>query len=286
MNDNFSSKKIQNDLIKLTGYKYPVSYINNTIKVIFENIILSKRKKIMISGAQGSGKTTLIKLIELNFKNFYNIKPLCISLDDFYLSIKKRNVLARKIHPFLLTRGVPGTHDTEKILEIIKQFNKKNYPIKIPKFNKLHDNREKNIKKISEKKDILFFEGWCCGCQPISKIYLRKKINILEKKDKNCIWRNYYNKKLSDEYKMIFKHFNYLIYFKINNFKDVIEWRYKQEKGLASLNSKKIKHMNKYKIKKFVTHYEKITKWMMQNKGNLANLIIKIDKNQKIKKII
>ena len=83
MINNFSSQKIQNDLFILTGYKYSISYVDKTIKRIFKEIILSKKKRFIISGSQGCGKTTLLKLIKNNFKNFYNIDPLCISLDDY-----------------------------------------------------------------------------------------------------------------------------------------------------------------------------------------------------------
>ena len=86
MLNNFSSQKIQNDLFILTGNRYSINYVNKTIKKIFKEIIQSKRKKFIISGSQGCGKTTLLKLIKNNFKNFYNINVLCISLDDYYLT--------------------------------------------------------------------------------------------------------------------------------------------------------------------------------------------------------
>ena len=98
MINNFSSQKIQNDLFILTGYKYSISYVDKTIKRIFKEIILSKKKKFIISGSQGCGKTTLLKLIKNNFKNFYNIDPLCISLDDYYLTKKQRNDLSKRLN--------------------------------------------------------------------------------------------------------------------------------------------------------------------------------------------
>ena len=67
----------------------------------------------------------IITLIKNNFKNFCNIDPLCISLDDYYLTKKQRNYLSKRIHPLLETRGVPGTHATEKITKTIQLFDKK-----------------------------------------------------------------------------------------------------------------------------------------------------------------
>ena len=43
--------------------------------------------------------------------------------------------------------------------------------------------------------------------------------------------------------------------------------------------------MNKIEIKDFISYYEKITKWMMKNTLSNSNLIIKINKNQKIQSI-
>ena len=285
MINNFSSQKIQNDLFILTGYKYSISYINKTIKRIFKEIIRSKKKRFIISGSQGCGKTTLLKLIKNNFKNFYNIDPLCISLDDYYLTKKQRNDLSKRIHPLLQTRGVPGTHATEKITKTIQLFDKKKYPIKIPKFDKLNDDRMPFSQIITSKKNMIFLEGWCCGCPPLSNSFLQKNLNKIEKTDSEYIWRKYYNKKLKKEYKLIFNHFEYLIYFKIPSFDCVLKWRIKQEKRLKLNKKKNINYMNKIEIKDFISYYEKITTWMMKNTLSKSDLTIKINKNQKIQSI-
>jgi len=286
MINNFSSKKIQKDLYKITKQKFSLKYIDKTIKIIFENIVLSKKKKFLISGAQGCGKTTLLKLINKNFYNFYNLSPLCISLDDYYLTKNQRSHLSNKIHPLFITRGVPGTHDIEKLVKTINLFDKKKYPIKLNKFDKLFDDRSNKIEIISSKKDILILEGWCCNCSFIEKEYLEKNFNKIEKMDNYYIWRNYYNNKLKNEYKSLFNKFEYSIFLKIPNFKNVLDWRLNQEKQLLSISRKKNNFMKLNDIKNFILYYEKITKWMLLKKNIKASLIIYIDKNQKIKRII
>ena len=82
--------------------------------------------------------------------------------------------MSKKISKLFRTRGVPGTHNTKEILNVIKRFNKKLYPIKIPLFDKLLDNKLKKKKIINKKCDILILEGWCCGCKPITSEYLYK----------------------------------------------------------------------------------------------------------------
>ena len=63
-------------------------------------------------------------------------------------------------------------------------------------------------------------------------------MNKIEKTDSKYIWRKYYNKKLKKEYKLIFNHFEYLIYFKIPSFDCVLKWRVKQENRLKFTKKK------------------------------------------------
>ena len=140
---------ISNDLSILTKKKFSKKYISKYILPIIDNIANSKQKKILISGSQGIGKSTLLKIIEKIFLNFYE-KILTLSLDDYYLSKKERLILSKKIHPLLITRGVPGTHDINKLIKDIISFQNKKYPIIKPIFDKLKDDRQikKNNKKL------------------------------------------------------------------------------------------------------------------------------------------
>tara|TARA_B100000700_G_scaffold294631_1_gene356776 strand:- start:505 stop:1140 length:636 start_codon:yes stop_codon:yes gene_type:complete len=210
---------------------------------------------------------------------------MLISIDDYYLSKKNRYQLSNQVHPLLLTRGVPGTHNIKKLKEHIRQFKKKQFPIETPTFNKLKDDISKKTTTFS-KGDILILEGWCCGAKPIAKNYLHKNLNIIEKKfDKNFKWRNYYNLKLKMEYQKIFNSFDKTIYLQSPSFESVLKWRYAQEKN----NAKKTKtknFMSKNATKTFILYYEKLTKWMMKNMPANADMLIKVDKDQKIRKII
>lgn len=72
----------------------------------YSNEILNGSKQIIgIQGCQGSGKSTISKLISGYFKNFENINAEYISIDDFYMTYKER--MDNNIH----FRGPPGTHD-------------------------------------------------------------------------------------------------------------------------------------------------------------------------------
>ena len=60
---------------------------------------------IAISGAQGSGKSTLTT------RAARDLSCAALSLDDVYLTRAERAALAARIHPLFAVRGPPGTHD-------------------------------------------------------------------------------------------------------------------------------------------------------------------------------
>ena len=270
---------IQKTLKEITAQNFHKDYIEKTyLKILIK---LKSKNKIMIAGSQGSGKSSLSKIIKLYLEKFYHKKVIIISMDDFYLSKKKRTQLSKNIHPLYLTRGVPGTHDLELLNKKIKQIFNKEFPVYLPVFDKVSDTRRRTYKKVL-KADVIIFEGWCAGAQPIDQNYLQKNFNNLERcKDKNFIWRNSYNEYLN-KYQKIFSKFNYFIYFQFNQWNHVLNWKYKQELELRG--KKKDLALKKY-LKEFIQYYEKISKWMHLKVPKNCNILIKLDAHQKIKLI-
>ena len=276
---------IQEKFKHLTNKNFSKKYINQYIVPIIKNINDSKNDKFIIAGSQGSGKSTLTTVLKLVLEKFYKKKVMLLSIDDYYLSKNKRLELSNKIHPLLITRGVPGTHNIAALKKDIINFQKKKFPIVAPLFNKLKDDISSK-KKIIKKAEILLLEGWCCGSPPISRDYLFKNINRLESTlDKNKAWRQYYNFQLQKDYKKVFSLFDKQIYIQAPSFTYISKWRYAQEESNA-LKSKGEKFMNKKDLHKFIQHYEKLTKWMIKTMPAKADMLIKIDKNQKIKKVV
>lgn len=235
----------------------------------------------MVAGSQGSGKSSLSKLIKLYLEKFYYKSVVIISMDDFYLSKRQRMQLSKNIHPLFLTRGAPGTHDLELLNKKILQIFDKKFPVYLPIFDKVTDTRKRTYRKVL-KGDVIIFEGWCAGAQPVNHSYLQKNFNNLEKyKDKNFIWRNSYNKYLN-EYQKIFSQFNYFIYFQFNQWSHVLDWKYKQELELR--DKKKDLALKKY-LKEFIQYYEKVSKWMHLKVPKYCNILIKLNAHQKIKSI-
>ena len=272
---------IQYSLNKLTREIISISEIKDTYYKLFSQ--LHNKKTLMIAGSQGSGKSTLSLLIKTYFKKFYKKDVVILSIDDFYLSSFQREKLAIKLKTNLFhTRGVPCTHNLKLLIETVDKLKRNKFPVYIPIFDKVTDNKKKHNRKIN-KADLIILEGWCVGSKPIDPLYLKKNINDLEKiNDPDMIWRTAYNQSLV-EYQKLFNKFNYYIFIKLPDWKYVINWKYKQELNLRSLSSDN--HLKK-KLYLFIQYYEKLSKWMSLSCPDICNILITLDKNQKMKKII
>ena len=264
---------------KLTGstltYEIAKSYID-----LFSRV--KDKKTLMIAGSQGSGKSTLSLQIKKYFKKYYSKNVVIISIDDFYLSKHQRKLLAKKYKTNLFeTRGVPGTHNLKLLNQTIRNLKSNKFPLFLPVFDKVSDNRKKYRRKVN-KADLIILEGWCVGSKPIDPNFLKKNINDLEKiEDSNLLWRTAYSKALV-EYQKVFKKFSYFIFIKIPNWKFVIDWKYKQELGLRSSISNN--HLKK-KLYRFIQFYEKLSKWMFLTSPSDCNVLVTLDKKQTAKKI-
>ena len=242
------------------------------------------------SGGQGTGKTTVTKILEIILKKFFKRKTCVISIDDFYKTLKDRNKMSYNIHPLFKTRGVPGTHDINLLKKFLNLAKKKNFrKIKLPKFGKAEDDRLKrnNWYNIEKKPEIIILEGWCIGAKPQSNSLIKKAINILEKtEDKKMIWRKYVNTKLKNEYKKVFEQIDHFIFMKVPNFNMVFKWRLLQEKKLKKKSHLNKKIMSYNEIKRFIMFYERITLQMIKDLSKSASVVMYLKKNHEINKIL
>jgi D-glycerate 3-kinase len=253
----------------------------------------SKKKPLILglSGGQGIGKTTISSIITLILKKYFKLNIFKISIDDFYKTRKERFLLSKKIHSLLMTRGVPGTHDINIMLNFFKRVKKNNFKsLKLPKFDKAIDDRCKKSSwyTIKKRPDIIIFEGWCVGAMAQKNSMLKKSINSLEKtNDQNLIWRKFVNNQLKTKYKKLFGHLDNLLYLKAKNFNLLQQWRIKQEKKLwLKLKKRKnLKIMNRQEVINFMQTYQRITQNMIKDVPKYASIIFKLNSNHQIKTI-
>ena len=245
-----------------------------------------------LAGGQGTGKTTISSLIRIILIKYFKLNVFRISIDDFYKTRKERINLSKRIHPMLLTRGVPGTHDINMILNFFKKSKVKKFKrLKLPTFNKAVDDRFNKNRWYDLKKrpDVVIFEGWCVGAKSEKNISLKKTINSMEKvKDHKQIWRRYVNQQLKSKYKSLHSQLNCLIYLKAKNFSLLQKWRVKQERKLW-VNSKKksnLKIMSSGDVINFMQTYQRITQNMFRYMPKYASIILTLNSNHQIKSAV
>ena len=245
-----------------------------------------------LAGGQGTGKTTISSLIKIILIKYFKLKVFKISIDDFYKTRKERMNLSKRIHPMLLIRGVPGTHDINMMLNFFRKAKSKKFKrLKLPTFNKAIDDRS-NKKKwydLKNKPDVIIFEGWCVGAKSEKNDTLKKTINSMEKaEDQKQIWRKYVNQQLKSKYKNLYSQLNCLIYLKAKNFNLLQKWRLKQERKLW-LNSKRksnLEIMSKGDVINFMQTYQRITQNMFRSMPKYASIILNLNSNHQIKSTV
>ena len=242
-----------------------------------------------LAGGQGTGKTTISSIIKIILEKYFKLKVFKISIDDFYKTRKERMALSKKVHPMLLTRGVPGTHDINMMLDFFKKSKAKKFKnMKLPNFNKAIDDRFPRNKwnTINKRPDVIIFEGWCVGARAETDKTLKKSINSMEKaNDHKLVWRKYVNQQLKTKYKKLYSQLNCMIYLKAKNFSLLQKWRLKQEHKLWLKTKKKGGHkiMSKGDVINFMQTYQRITQNMFKNMPKYASIILNLNSNHQIK---
>lgn len=125
-----------------------------------------------ILGGQGTGKTTLGRVLGV-ILDYLGYHTISISIDDLYKTYQERQLL-QKQDPRLIWRGPPGTHDIELGLQVLEQLHSpdQHNPIQIPRFDKSAwgGAGERTEPEMVEFADIVLFEGWFVGVQPIDSM--------------------------------------------------------------------------------------------------------------------
>ena len=110
------------------------------------------------------------------------LRTAMLSLDDLYLTLAERRRLADDVHPLLLTRGVPGTHDVALGLAVIDSLGRAGETA-VPRFDKARDDRRDRAHwdVVAGPVEVILFEGWCVGARPQAEAALLRPVNPLER---------------------------------------------------------------------------------------------------------
>jgi len=241
-----------------------------------------------IHGAQGSGKSSLANCLVFLFETLYQQKAVALSLDDFYFSRAQREALATSVHPLLMTRGVPGTHDTALAITTLEQLCDWTVPVRVPKFDKAVDDRipESEWLTITEPPQLIVLEGWCLGALPQNAADLEQCINTLEAhEDKDKLWRKYVNQQLTHAYPDLFAHVDYWLMLKAPDFDCIYQWRLEQERHLAKHHDEAdtAEHiMDAEELARFIQFYQRLTEHCLETLPNKMDAIFELNAARQI----
>lgn len=191
-----------------------------------------------LNGAQGSGKSTLSQYLSEVLPRFFGVDCHVVSIDDFYLSKARRRKLGQAVHPLLAIRGVPGTHDTKQLYDVLSVCSDGSArAVSLPVFDKLADDRTKEVRSIQlgAKPTVVLFEGWCVGTPPQETLALSVPVGSFEfVNDNSGVWRQYVNEQLAGVYATLFEKIDHLSLLRPPCFEAVFDWRVDQEVRLIA----------------------------------------------------
>lgn len=243
-----------------------------------------------ICGAQGSGKSTLAGKLEERLTR-RGLRTASLSLDDLYLGTAARRELASSIHPLFATRGVPGTHDVGLGLSVIKAL-REGEAVPLPRFDKAIDEplAQTSWPLCPKGTDVLIFEGWCVGARPQDEAALVRPVNSLEREeDANGRWRKAVNDYLSVPYQSLFGQIDRLVLLAAPGFEVVEGWRRQQEHDLRRKLSAEGRDpdiaMTDTQIARFIGHYERITRHVLETMPAYADLTITLDASRQVTRV-
>jgi D-glycerate 3-kinase len=199
-----------------------------------------------------------------------------LALDDFYLTRAEREGLAQEIHPLLLTRGPPGTHDPQLATTTIQALARP-AATPVPRFDKGVDDRLPSAEWpiVEGPADIIFFEGWCVGARPQPSAALDAPVNELERlEDPDRRWRTFVNEALSCDYQSLFALVDVQVLFCAPSFGTVLDWRLQQEHKLRARRPGA--GQTDAEIARFVQHYERLTRHIAAEMPPRADVLVRL----------
>jgi D-glycerate 3-kinase len=226
---------------------------------------------VALNGCQGCGKTTVADFLCASLAAEHGLRTVCLSLDDFYLTLAERETLAQTVHPLLKTRGVPGTHDMALLRQTLAHLLDAQHcaEVAIPRFDKAADDRRAKCDRdsITTPVELVLLEGWCLGALPQSPEALSRPVNALERnEDTDGRWRSYSNDIVRREFQPLYRLVDEWIMLRAPSFDCVFAWRREQERKLAATLSpeRAAMLMDDTALHRFIQHYERVTRQCLE----------------------
>lgn len=250
-------------------------------KIAAEARAAGRRWIVGVCGTQASGKSTLCAVVA-RLLEAQGLRAAVISIDDLYLTREAREALARAVHPLLVTRGAPGTHDVELGMRLLDELARPG-TVRLPRFDKARDTRRSpdEWEAFDAPADVVLFEGWCVGARPQDEAALAAPVNALERdEDPDGAWRAYVNAQLAGPYQGLFGRLDRLVMLQAPGFETVLAWRLEQEAKLRARltaeGSGLSRTMDEAALVRFIAHYERLTRHILAEMPARAHVVARL----------
>ncbi|KAJ4988181.1 d-glycerate 3-kinase [Stagonosporopsis vannaccii] len=268
----------------------------------------SKPIVLGISGLQGSGKSTWAGKIVDILTTEHHLYTITVSLDDFYKThdglISQRDQDPN--NGLYRVRGQPGTHDEQLAAQFFTQLQAYSGAgeLKIPSFDKSQFSGEgdrapvSDWHSVSRKPDVVVFEGWCVGFQPLPASAVEEKHALALKGElpvntpaqhrvEHLLDVNENLKRYCDAF-MGPQHFDFFVHIDTSDLRNVYTWRLEQEHKMIQVKGS---GMSDEQVRAFIDGYmpsyevylDTLRQGLFEEKGRMVRVIL--DRQRGVEKV-
>ncbi len=235
-----------------------------------------------IGGAPGTGKSTLARLLSHLAQANEAPPPFVLSLDDYYRSRADRSRLAADVHPLLAHRGVPGTHDMDRLFHDVDALLQGQTPVvECPRFDKGSDERLADVRTLRTggRPGGVILEGWFLGIEPQTHAELAQPVSDHEReRDPDGVWRAHVNAALADFNRRFSRRATALWQLKPPDWDTVNAWRWQQEQEIPA-QGRLLK--DPAAVRAFLRPFERLVRRQLATDETGADLVLHLDRQHR-----
>jgi D-glycerate 3-kinase len=248
-----------------------------------------------LSGAQGSGKTTVQEILGMLLAT-QGFPAAGFSLDDIYKTHEDRKALAAQCAHYRF-RGPPGTHDVKLGLDTLRalRHSQEGGVVEVPVFDKsLHEGDGDRLprnqwRKVRGKVRMAMIDGWCFGARAQGDSALAEPVSAIEASSIYDDEQGTFRKRIDDElrqYHELFDECDDLIVLEVPNLDSIYRWRGLQE---AKLRAETGRGMDETTVRAFVDYFLPVTeRYMMrlaEDPAGGASLVLTLGDDHAIRRV-
>lgn len=241
-----------------------------------------------ILGGQGTGKTTLGRVLGV-ILDYLGYRTISISIDDLYKTYQDRQLLQEE-DPRLIWRGPPGTHDVDLGLQVLDKLTSPHQykSIQVPRFDKSAWGGigDRTNPEIVESADIVLFEGWFVGVQPLDPSIFNTLTLAPIETDSDRKFARDTNERLKD-YLPLWERLDKLIVLYPTDYRLSLQWRLQAEQEMMATGKSGMTESQVYDFVKYfwkTLHPELFITPLTQN-PDLVDIVMEINPDRSPGKI-